>query len=262
MARKKIAARAALVTGGASGIGAATCRALARRGYVVAVVYRSRAEEARAVAAECRALAGEATVVGGDVGVDADCRAVVAAAVDAFGRLDVVVNAAGQTQFVPMGDLEGVSAEDFARVIRVNAVGPFQVVRAAAPHLRAARGAVVNVSSVAGLIGNGSSMPYVASKAALNALTLALARSLGPEIRVNAVLPGLVHTDWVRRGVGGAYDAVAQQWSSMAALQRCATADEVAEHIAFLAADAKLMTGQLVVVDNGYLLGRPAKVSK
>jgi 3-oxoacyl-[acyl-carrier protein] reductase len=262
MARKTAAARAALVTGGASGIGAAACKALARRGHAVGIFYRTRAAEAEAVAAECRALGPEAIAIRGDVGVDADCRAAVAATVEAFGRLDVVVNAAGQTQFVPMSDLEGVQADDFARVFHVNAVGPFQVVRAAAPHLRAAGGAVVNVSSVAGIVGNGSSMPYVASKAALNALTLALARNLGPEIRVNAVLPGLVHTDWVRRGVGDAYDSVAEQWSSMAALQRCATADEVAEHVAFLAAEANLMTGQLVVIDNGYLLGRPAKVSR
>lgn len=262
MTSENIAVRAALVTGGASGIGAASCRAFARRGHAVAISYRSRHSEAEAVAAECRALGAKVIVVNGDVGVDADCRAMVAAAIDAFGRLDIVVNAAGETQFVPMGDLEGVSAEDFARIIHVNAVGPFQVVRASEPYLRAAKGAVVNVSSVAGIVGNGSSMPYVASKAALNALTLALARNLGPEIRVNAVLPGLVQTDWVRRGVGDAYDEVEKQWSSMAALQRCATADEVAEHIAFLAADANLMTGQLVVVDNGYLLGRPARVSR
>jgi NAD(P)-dependent dehydrogenase (short-subunit alcohol dehydrogenase family) len=253
----------ALVTGGASGIGAATCAAFAQRGYDVALNYRTNIETAETIASRCRTKGAETLLVRGDVGDDGDCRAMVSAAIERFGRLDVLVNSAGTTQFVAMADLDGLEAADFQRVYRINTIGPFQMVRAAAPHLRVKRGAVVNVSSVAGVVGNGSSIAYVASKAALNALTLALARSLGPEIRVNAVLPGLVQTDWVRRGVGDeAYARVGEQWAAAAALDKIATAEEVAKHIVFLAADATLMTGQLVTIDAGFLLGRPAKVSR
>jgi 3-oxoacyl-[acyl-carrier protein] reductase len=255
--------RVSLVTGGASGIGAAACVAFAERGFDVALCYRSRAAQAEVVAESCRSAGATVLPIEADVADDRDCRFAVEAAVDRFGRIDAVVNCAGSTQFVPMADLESITAVDFERVFRINAIGPFQIVRAAVPSLRERRGAVVNVSSVAGIVGNGSSMAYVASKAALNVLTVALARTLGPEIRVNAVLPGLVETDWVRRGVGdAAYESVHAQWAASAALGKVATADEVAEHIVFLAADAGLMTGQLVCVDAGFLLGRPAKVSK
>jgi 3-oxoacyl-[acyl-carrier protein] reductase len=255
--------RVALVTGGASGIGAATCVAFAEREFDVALCYRSRASEAEAVAERCSAAGANVLLLQSDIGEDADCCAAVAASVERFGGIDAVINSAGATQFVPMTDLEGITADDFERVYRINAVGPFQLVRAAAPALRARRGAVVNVSSVAGIVGNGSSMAYVASKAALNALTLALARTLGPEIRVNAVLPGLVETDWVRRGIGdAAYDSVHEQWANSAALGKVATPEEVAAHIVFLAADAGLMTGQLMCIDAGFMLGRPAKVSR
>ena len=255
--------RVGLVTGGASGIGAATCLALAERGFDVALCYRSRGVEAEAVAERCRSAGATVLPIEADVADDRDCRVAVEAAVGRFGGIDAVVNCAGATQFVSMADLEGITAADFERVFRINAVGPFQLVRAAVPSLRERRGAVVNVSSVAGIVGNGSSMAYVASKAALNVLTIALARTLGPEIRVNAVLPGLVETDWVRQGVGdAAYEGVHAQWAATAALGKVATPEEVAEHIVFLAADAGLMTGQLVTIDAGFLLGRPAKVSK
>jgi 3-oxoacyl-[acyl-carrier protein] reductase len=255
--------RTALVTGAASGIGAATCVAFAERGFNVALVYRSREAEASAVAGRCAAHGVETLLVQADVAEDADCRRAAARTVERFGGIDALVNCAGATQFVALANLDGLEAEDFERVFRVNVVGPFQMVRAAAASLRERRGGVVNVSSVGGVNGNGSSMAYLASKAALNTMTLGLARTLAPEIRVNAVLPGLVETDWVRKGVGDdAFVSVHAQWSDMAALQKVATAEEVAAHIVFLAVDASLMTGQLVTVDAGFLLGRPAKVSR
>jgi 3-oxoacyl-[acyl-carrier protein] reductase len=263
MPRKSVGKRpVALITGGASGIGAAACLAFARRGFDIALAYRTREKDAQNVAEDCRALGAIVATLAGDVAEDVDCRRIVDASVQ-LGPLHVVVNSAGATQFVAMDDLDGIEAADFERIFRVNAVGPFQIARAAAPHLKKTAGAIVNVSSVAGIVANGSSMAYVASKAALNSLTMALARVLGPDVRVNAVLPGLVLTDWVRRGVGDSVFAeVQEQWTSMSALGRCPTAEEVADHIAFLAIDAKLMTGQLVVVDSGFMLGRPAKVSK
>ena len=172
-------ARAAVVTGGATGVGAATALELAQRGYRIAIVYsRSKSEADESVAA-CKAAGADAIALQGDVADDAACRAAVDAAAARFGRVDILVNAAGTTQFVPLGDLDGQKAEDFQKVYAVNVIGPYQMARAAAPHLRASgAGAIVNVSSVGSLNGNGSSYSYVTSKAALNTLTLALARNL------------------------------------------------------------------------------------
>ena len=164
-----------------------------------------------------------------------------------FGRVDVLVNSAGTTQFVPLSDLEGQKAEDFQKVYAVNVIGPYQMARAAAPHLRASgAGAIVNVSSIGSLNGNGSSYSYVTSKAALNTLTLALARNLAPEIRVNCVLPGLIQTRWLKNGLGDeAYERVRDGWADASALQKTCTAEDVAQAIVWLAVDSPLVTGQL-----------------
>ena len=126
----------------------------------------------------------------------------------------MLVNSAGTTKFVPQSDLDGLSAEDFQRVFAVNTIGPFQMARAAAPHLKAAgRGCVVNVSSTAGIFGSGSSIAYAMSKAALNTLTIALARVLAPEVRVNAVCPGFVQGRWHLQNLDTAhYDAHVREW--------------------------------------------------
>ena len=256
--------RAAIITGGGTGVGAATAVALACRGYDVAVCYSRSAGEAEDVVAQCKALGADAIAVQGDVAEDAACREMVAAAVARFGRLDELINSAGTTQFVPLSDLDGQSAEDFQKIYAVNVIGPYQMARAAAPHLRrGGLGAIVSVSSVGSLNGNGSSYSYVTSKAALNTLTLALARNLAPEIRVNAVLPGLIETRWLKVGLGEvAYQRVRDGWADAAALGKTCTADDVAQTIAWLIADAKLVTGQLLTVDGGFLLGRPTRVAR
>ena len=257
-------ARAAVVTGGATGVGAATALELAQRGYRIAIVYsRSKSEADESVAA-CKAAGADAIALQGDVADDAACRAAVDAAAARFGRVDILVNAAGTTQFVPLGDLDGQKAEDFQKVYAVNVIGPYQMARAAAPHLRASgAGAIVNVSSVGSLNGNGSSYSYVTSKAALNTLTLALARNLAPEIRVNCVLPGLIQTRWLKDGLGEeAYQRVRDGWADASALQKTCTAEDVARTIVWLAADAALVTGQLLTVDGGFLLGRPTRVAR
>jgi 3-oxoacyl-[acyl-carrier protein] reductase len=165
---------------------------------------------------------------------------------------------------VPLSDLDGQSAADFQKIYAVNVIGPYQMARAAAPHMRrGGAGAIVNVSSVGSLNGNGSSYSYVTSKAALNTLTLALARNLAPEIRVNAVLPGLIETRWLKVGLGDeAYQRVRDGWADAAALGKACTADDVAQTVVWLAADAALVTGQLLTVDGGFLLGRPTRVSR
>lgn len=249
--------KVAIVTGGSSGVGAATARLLAQRGYSILVNYRNGAEMAHSVVRECQALGVDALPAQGNVAVDADCRALVQQALTRWGRLDALVNSAAATKFVPMSNLDGVQADDFQAIFGVNAVGPFQMSRAAAKHMGAGS-AIVNVSSIAGQTGSGSSLPYVLSKAALNALTLGLARTLAPGIRVNAVLPGMIEGRWMRDGLGdAAYERVKTQFADTALLGTVCTPEQIAATIAWLIDPDCMMTGQLVVVDAGFTLGRP-----
>lgn len=251
----------AIVTGAATGVGAASALWFAQRGHDVLINYRASREPAEAVAVECRDAGADAIAVQGDVGDDSDCRRIAATAADRLGRIDVLVNSAGTTLFRPMGDLDALDAEDFLSVYRVNAVGPYQMARAVVPHMGEG-GSVVNVSSIAATNGTGSSYAYCTSKASLNCMTLALARNLAPKIRVNAVLPGMIEGRWLREGVGEeAYDTVRESFAASAALERVATPEEIAEVVGWLATSAGLMTGQLVTADAGLLLGRPPKVN-
>jgi len=246
-----------LITGGGSGVGAATARLLANQGFDVLINYRRSAGLADAVVADCKAAGADAIAVQGDVADDDVCRSLVQQAVQRWGRVDALVNSAAATIFVPLSNLDGVNAADFHAIFGVNAIGPFQMARAAAPHMHS--GAIVNVSSVAGQTGSGSSFPYVLSKAALNTLTLGLARTLAPHIRVNAVLPGLIEGRWMREGLGSdaGYERVKQQFADTAALGRVSTPEHIAKAIVWLLDPDCMMTGQLVVVDGGFTLGRP-----
>jgi 3-oxoacyl-[acyl-carrier protein] reductase len=179
----------------------------------------------------------------------------VAAAVSAFGRLDVLVNNAGTTSFINHADLDAVTDADWQRIMAVNLQGPFQCVRAARKALEAdGGGCIVNVSSVAGLRAIGSSIPYCASKAALNNLTIALARALAPKIRVNAVAPGFITGRWLQQGLGGAYEAVKKHQESRTPLQRVCEPSDVADAILSLITGSDLVTGQILPVEGGMLI--------
>jgi NAD(P)-dependent dehydrogenase (short-subunit alcohol dehydrogenase family) len=198
------ARRVCVVTGSSSGIGAATARLYAKNGWNVVVNYSREAAPAEAVASDCRALGGEALVVKADVALDADCRRLAAEVEAKLGRADVLVNNAGTTKFVAAKDLEGLDAAEFHRVYGVNVIGAFQMARALLPMLqRPPGGAIVNISSIASMMGLGSSLAYMASKGALNALTVGMARAFGPALRVNAIAPGLVETAMAAEGPGG-----------------------------------------------------------
>ncbi len=221
--------------------------------------YSSSQKEAEATAELCRkAGAAEVLVAQGDVSNDDDCRKIVAAA-SGWGRLDVLVNNAGITKHVAHADLDGLSAEDFQRLYGVNTIGPFQMVRAARSLLEAGAkaserpSAVVNVSSVAGISGVGSSIAYAASKGALNTMTLSLSRALAPLIRVNTVCPGYIDTPWFTKGRGEA--GAKQVRDSVVAkvpLKVASSADDIAQLVCFLATPASSnMTGEVVRMDAG-----------
>jgi 3-oxoacyl-[acyl-carrier protein] reductase len=249
--------RVAIVTGSASGIGAATAILLAQRGWNVTVNYSQNADGAAATARACEGEGAEALVYGADVGEDADCRRMAGETLARWGRIDALVNSAGTTKFVSHADLEGLSGDDFLRIYRINVVGPYQMARAvAAPMKAVGQGAIVNISSLAGIRGTGSSMAYATSKAALNMLTVTLARSLGPEIRVNALCPGMTDTPWMRNSLGPErFEAQAKFWKQNAPLARVGTPEEVAEAVLWFVEGAPTITGQVLTIDSGFALG-------
>ncbi|MFC0283143.1 SDR family NAD(P)-dependent oxidoreductase [Camelimonas abortus] len=255
-----------IITGAATGLGAATAIGLARAGAPRLVLnYASSREACAATAEACRAAgAKEVRLVQGDVSKDEDCRRIVAEA-QSWGAVHALVNNAGTTLHVPHDQLDRLSAEDFHRIYGVNAVGPFQMIRAARPLLEAAHAAwglpasVVNVSSIAGLAGVGSSVAYVASKAALNGLTVSLARALAPAIRVNALCPGYIDTPWFVKGTGQENaDRLRRQVAESTPLGVAPKPEDVAEVAIFLAGPgSRYMTGELVPCDAGTRLAGP-----
>jgi 3-oxoacyl-[acyl-carrier protein] reductase len=246
---KKICA----ITGSSSGIGAASAALYAKHGWNIAINYSRDPAKAESAADACRNAGAEVLVVKADVSDDSQCRGFADAVRTKFGACDVLVNNAGTTKFVGLTDLEGLNAEDFQRVFAVNVIGPFQMARAFAPLMKGRTGAaIVNVSSIAGLMGTGSSVAYIASKGAMNSLSLVLARVLGPEIRVNAVAPGFVEGDWLREGLGEERFAIFKKsYIDAAALHDVVSPEDVAETVYWLGAGARKTTGEIQLVDGG-----------
>jgi len=230
----------ALVTGSSSGIGAQVARRLAADGCAVVVHSRSSVAAGQAVAAEIGGAYLQA-----DLGDEVAARGLVEGVLARYGRLDVLVNNAGTTQVIAHPDLAAATPEIWRQLYDLNVIAPFVLVTAAEQALREAQGCVVNVSSLAGVRPTGSSIPYAASKAALNHTTRLLAKALGPAVRVNAVAPGLVDTPWTQD-----WDEVRSLVQSMAPLRRSATPDDVAEVVLGLIRST-YVTGEVVVVDGG-----------
>ena len=248
--------KVAVVTGSATGVGAATALLLAQRGYNVLINYSKSEREARESQAACKSAGADTLLLRGDVAEDADCRAMVQAVMTRWNRIDALVNNAGISVFGPASSWDALDAHAFQRILGVNTVGTFQMVRACVPHLKASGGAIVNVSSIAGALGIGSSMPYIASKGAVNAMTLHMARALAPEIRVNAVCPGLITSRWFVEGIGQAgYEKVKASVEQSAPLGRASTPEDVAQAIVWLVDGAPTMTGELLLLDGGMHLG-------
>ncbi len=243
----------ALVSGSATGIGAACAKRFAASGFNVAVNYNRNEEGARTTAEDCRSEGAETLCLQGDISEDGDCRRMISDISKRWGRLDALINNAGTTRFVDADDLDGITREDFDRIFAVNVTGCFQLTRAAAGLLKAAmNGAVVNISSHSGFSGIGSSIAYAASKGALNTLTLSLARSLAPKVRVNAVCPGFVDTQWL----SGKFDEkelaiFRDNVQRIAPLHSVVSPHDVADAVAWFATSARGITGQLLVIDGG-----------
>lgn len=230
----------ALVTGSSSGIGAQVARRLAGDGYHVVVHSATSVADGQAVAAEIGGTYAQA-----DLADDAAPAALVTEVLEAHGRLDILVNNAGTTERIAHSDLAAATPAIWRRLYEVNVIAPFQLVTAAEAALRESRGCVVNVSSLAGVRPTGSSIPYAASKAALNHQTRLLAKALGPDIRVNAVAPGLVATPWTE-----SWAELHELVTAMAPLRRVATPDDVAEAVLGLIRST-YVTGQVLVLDGG-----------
>jgi 3-oxoacyl-[acyl-carrier protein] reductase len=246
-----------VITGSSSGIGAASAILFAQRGWNVCVNYSKDSKPAEKVAAECRSHGAEVLIEQADVSEDVECLLLAKHVREHFGRCDTLVNNAGTTKFVDLKDLNGLDAADFQRIYAVNVIGPFQMTRAFAALLKESAGAaIVNVSSIAPLLGGGSSIAYIASKGALNALSLALARTLGPQIRVNVVAPGMVDSPWLRNGLGPErFEAMLRSYQSASALGTLVSPQEVAEAVYYLGAIASKTTGEVHVVDGGRRIG-------
>lgn len=242
--------RAAIVTGSATGTGAAIALALADKGVKICVNYSRSKEVAEDTLEQIRAKGVEATIFQCDVGDDKQVVEMVGHTVDAFGQLDILVNNAGTTHFVPHTELDRLSESMWDDIMQINVKGAYFASRAAMPRLqKSSDGCVINISSIAGLMGTGSSIAYAASKAALNSMTLSLARAFAPEVRVNAIAPGVILTRWVD-GKEEFIDAYIKNTP----LHKASTPEDVA-HMAVFLAEAHGVTGQTLVIDGGATLG-------
>lgn len=238
--------KVALVTGSATGVGRACAVRFAKLGFAVAVNYSRSEEEALETVRLVQECGAPVLLCKASVGSDADVRRMIGATEAAFDRLDVLVNNAGTTHFVPHTDLDALTEGVWDEIFQVNVKGAFYCVRAAMPLLKASKGNVVNVTSVAGLTGQGSSIPYAASKAALNCVTQSLAKAFGPDVRVNAVAPGPINTRWL-----AGKEAHIAKFVEQAPLGRAADPDDIADAVVYLATGTTLTTGQVLVVDGG-----------
>ncbi|MGE0104405.1 MAG: SDR family NAD(P)-dependent oxidoreductase [Blastocatellales bacterium] len=248
--------KAAIITGGGTGVGRSTAIELAKRGCSVMINYSRSKADAEETAAEVAALGVKAIPFQADVADDAACRRMADAAAREFGRLDVLVNNAGTTSFIRHDDMEAVGMDEWMRIMSTNVIGAFQVTRAVkAALLASGDGEIVNVSSVAGLAGTGSSIPYCASKAALNNMTVTLARVFAPKVRVNAVAPGFIDTRWIKEGIGEeGYLKAKERTEQTALLGKVLQPEDVAAAILSIITGSDLMTGQVICLDAGMLI--------
>ena len=248
--------KTAIVTGSAVGVGRATALQLAERGANVVINYSRSEDDAKDAVALVEQAGAKVLLVRADVSNDDEVRDMVARTRDAFGSVDVLVNNAATTAFVNFADLEGMTEEHWDRILAVNLKGPFFCARAVAPAMKeAGEGAIVNLSSIAGIRAIGSSIAYAASKAGLINMTIALARVLAPEVRVNCVAPGFIDTRWLKQGLGDFFEPAKERTAKQTPLGRVSTPEDIAQVVLGFIEGADFVTGQTMIVDGGSSIG-------
>ncbi|MDP1798041.1 MAG: SDR family oxidoreductase [Planctomycetaceae bacterium] len=245
----------AIITGGGTGVGQATALRLAQNGWSIVVNYSRSASDAEATVTEIVEAGGRAFAIQADVAVDCECVQMVEQTVVTFGRVDLLVNCAGTTDFIPFPNLDDVTDDVWQRLYQVNVVGAFHCARAVRePMLANGGGQIINISSVAAQLAQGSSIPYCCTKAALDNLTVSLARTFAPNIRVNGVAPGFIAGRWTQKGLGERYDAIKQAYEQSLPLKAVCTPDDIAAGILSLVEGSALVTGQTLTVDAGMMI--------
>ena len=250
----KITGKSALITGGGTGVGRAVVLQLARLGAAVAVNYSQSRTEAEATAKDARDLGVASLAVPADVSDESQVQRMVDEVQRKLGPVEILINNAAFTRFTDLADLHALSQQQWDRTFAVNVSGTLYCTRAVVPMMKSKGwGRVVNVSSIAAFTGQGSSIAYCASKAAILSLTRSFAKVLGPEITVNAVAPGLIDTRWIAAREN--LDEIREKYKKETPLHRVLTPDDVAEVVVSLVASMNLVTGQTIVVDAGKLAG-------
>ena len=245
----------AIVTGASRGVGKAVALLLAEKGWNLTLTCSSSLKEAKKVAKECNDLGSETIVFTADVSDESKCKETVQKTIEEWKRLDVLINNAGKTVFNAHENLAGLKSEDFLEIYKTNTVGPYMMIKEAEEFLRKSPiASVVNIASIAGVIGVGSSVAYVASKGALVMMTKSLAKALGP-IRINAICPGFIEGEWLKTGLGDeAYEATKNFIESSTPLNMVCNPEKVAKGVWFFVEDAVATTGETLILDGGFHL--------
>ena len=250
----------AIITGSSSGLGASVAIDLAKKGVNVVINYSKNEKEAKKVQKICEEHNVETLCLKANVSIDEDCKYLVSETIKKFKKVDILVNNAGTTKFANHQKLDALTGEDFINIYKVNVIGPYQMIRAVEPHMKKNKfGSVVNVSSIAGITGIGSSIAYAASKGALNTMTLSLAKALGPEIRVNTVCPGFIGTGWFLDRFGEEkFNKIIKDQEEITPLKRAGTPEDIAKSVVFFCLEGgEHITGETLVSDAGMHLSLP-----
>ena len=252
--------KVAIITGSSQGLGASIAIKLSQRNINLVINYSNNKDMALKIKDECVNNGVKAITVQADVSNDDDCKKLVQETINTFGKVDILVNNAGTTKFADHSKLDKLKDEDFINIYKVNVIGPYQMIRAVEPIMKEnGFGSVVNISSIAGKTGIGSSIAYAASKGALNTMTLSLAKALGPEIRVNTVCPGFIVTGWFENRFGKeTFDRIKKDLESITPLNKAGTPDDIADSAVFFSLEgAEHITGETLISDAGMHLNLP-----